>query len=117
MAYCTDTDRLALPNDTSPTDRTGEIISFSDVGPAVATAFYCYASNIGDVVWQFPNGNEFPVVFGMDAVNNELFISGIFDPEAVIVHRGPDHFSPDGEHCCVVRPSPTMRLCVTFSEC
>ncbi len=36
------------------------------------------------------------------AVGDEVFISGVKIPGAVVVvlHRGPTHYSPDGEHCC-----------------
>ncbi len=52
------------------------------------------------------------------AVGGELFISGVHDPGAVVLHRGPSHFSPDGEHCCVrLNTNPNLRRCVTFSEC
>ncbi len=54
------------------------------------------------------------IVFGRNAVDEELFISGVINPAAVVLHRGPTHFSPDGEHCCV---RLNLRRCVTFSEC
>ena len=52
---------------------------------------------------------------GRNAVGEELFITGV--PGAVVLARGPDHFSPDGEHCCVRNNDNTHRRCVTFSEC
>ena len=64
-------------------------------------------------MWLFPNGSSLPIVTGRNAVNEELFISGV--PDAVVLHRGPTHFSPDGEHCCV-RLNTALRRCVTFSE-
>ncbi len=51
------------------------------------------------------------------ATEDEVFISGISNPAAVVLHRGPTHFSPDGEYCCVVASDTTRRRCVTFSEC
>ncbi len=33
----------------------------------------------------------------------------------VVLYRGPMHFSPDGEHCCV-RTDTNERKCVTYSE-
>ncbi len=57
-----------------------------------------------------------PIVTNRDAVDEELFISGVVNPDAVVLHRGPTHFSPDGEHCCV-RLSAGLSRCVTFSEC
>ena len=55
-----------------------------------------------------------PIVRDRDAVDEELFSSSV--AEAVVLHRGPTHFSPDGEHCCVSY-STNERRCVTFSEC
>ena len=57
-----------------------------------------------------------PVVFNRPATGDELFISAVGNPRAVILHRGPTHFSPDGEHCCR-RNDNSLRICVTFSEC
>ena len=69
-------------------------------------------------MWQGPGGSELPIVQGRAAVRDELFISGTFNPDAVVLHRGPTHFSPDGEHCCVrLNTNPNLRRCVTFSEC
>ncbi len=55
-----------------------------------------------------------PIVQGRAAVGGELFISGVHGV-AVALHRGPSHYSPDGEHCCV-SGDPAQRKCVTFSE-
>ncbi len=69
-------------------------------------------------MWQFPNGSGVPIVFYRDAVGDELHISGVTG--AVVLHRGPTHFSPDGEHCCrrvYNYEDLAQRLCVTFSEC
>ncbi len=114
------TARLASPNEPDGTDHTGEIISFSDVGPGSRVGtdpprpWYCYTKDPGGVVWQFPNGSGVPIG---SAVGTELFIRGV-DHTAVALHRGPTHFSPDGEHCCVrIANGPAQRLCVTFSEC
>ena len=52
---------------------------------------------------------------GRNAAREELFITRA--PGAVILARGPDHFSPDGEHCCVRINDNTHGICVTFSEC
>ncbi len=103
------------------TDHTGEIISFFDVGSGsgVGTnprAWYCY-TDPGGVVWQGPGGSTLPIV-GRDAiVGDELYITGVPNT-AVVLHRGPTHYSPDGEHCCVrVADGPAQSKCVTFSEC
>ena len=69
-------------------------------------------------MWQGPGGSTLPIVLGRAAVDDELFISGINIPGAVVLHRGPMHFSPDGEYCCVrSAQDPAQRRCVTFSEC
>ncbi len=77
-------------------------------------------------MWLFPNRSQLPIVVNRDAVNDELFISGVLDPDAVVLHRGPTHNSPDGEHCCVrifvnggvaIPEAQVKRRCVTFSEC
>ncbi len=54
-------------------------------------------------------------LFTMVATGVQLFISAVVG--AVVLHRGPTHFSPDGEHCCVRNSDNTHRICVTFSEC
>ncbi len=119
--YYWHTARLAAPTEPPDTDHTGEIISFSDVGSGIDTdppAWYCYTGDPGGIVWQFPNGSNVPINEGI-AVGDELFISGVFHT-AVVLHRGPTHFSPDGEHCCVrlnTIPYFFFRRCVTFSEC
>ena len=109
---------MAAGNEPDGSDHTGEIISFSDVGSGVGTdprAWYCYTNPAG-AVWQGPGGSTLPIVRNNDAVGDELFISGVTG--AVVLHRGPSHFSPDGEHCCVrVVQGTAPSICVTFSEC
>ncbi len=104
---------------TGSTDRTGEIISFSDFGGGADTsppAWYCYTDNVAGVSWVFPNDDPVPIdVHKGIATENDLFVSAV--REAVILHRGPNHFSPDGVHCCVRNNDKTHRKCVTFSEC
>ncbi|XP_064386414.1 uncharacterized protein LOC135334960 isoform X1 [Halichondria panicea] len=110
--------RPASGNEPPGTNHTGKIISFSDVGSGVGTdprAWYCYTGVTGGVVWQFPNGSALPIVFYRDAIGDELFISAVRNT-AVVLHRGPTHFSPDGEHCCR-RPSTGLSRCVTFTPC
>ena len=116
--YYWHTDRLASPTEPDGTDHTGEIISFSDVGSGVGTdppAWYCYTTYTGSVVWQGPDGSTFPILGRDTIVGDELFISGVSNV-GVVLHRGPTHFSPDGEHCCV-RTATDERRCITFSEC
>ncbi len=117
--YYWHTVRLAASNEPPGTDHTGEIISFSDVGSGRGTdprAWYCYTSEPGGAVWQGPGGSTLDIAY-RDAVDEELFISGVANT-AIALHRGPTHYSPDGEHCCVrLNTNPNLRKCVTFSEC
>ncbi len=109
---------MAAGNEPDGSDHTGEIISFLDVGSGVGTdprAWYCY-TDPGGTLWQGPGGSTLPIVRNRAAVDDELFISSV--PGAVVLHRGPTHFSPDGEHCCVrVNTDPNLSRCLTFSEC
>ncbi|XP_064386497.1 sushi, von Willebrand factor type A, EGF and pentraxin domain-containing protein 1-like [Halichondria panicea] len=108
--------RLAAPNEPPGTDHTGKIISFSDVGSGLGTdpqAWYCY-TNPGGTAWQGPGGSTLDIAY-RDAVGDELFISGVSNV-GVVLHRGPTHYSPDGEHCCV-RLATNERRCVTFTPC
>ncbi len=73
-------------------------------------------------MWQGPGGSELPIAY-RDTVGDELFIS-VVPSTAVALHRGPTHFSPDGEHCCArienvigVPVIEVVKRCVTFSEC
>ena len=115
--------RLASPTESGTPDHTGEIISFTAVGSGGGTnprAWYCYTNDPGGVKWLFPDGSDVPIGIpnspNTAAVDDELFISGRNNPGAVILHRGPTHFSPDGKHCCVRNNDITHRICVTFSE-
>ncbi len=69
-------------------------------------------------MWQTPNGDSVtldltpPVV----AAGSDFIFTSTPGGVAVALLRGPDHFSPDGEHCCV-RTATTESRCVTFSEC
>ncbi len=109
---------MAAGNEPDGSDHTGEIISFFDVGSGVGTdprAWYCYTDPSG-VLWQGPGMSTLPIVRNRNAVGSELFISGVTG--AAVLHRGPTHFSPDGEHCCVrIAGDPAPSRCVTFSEC
>ncbi len=72
-------------------------------------------------MWQLPDGTNVPVGIPNNpntaAVGDGLIITGVFGV-AVALHRGPTHFSPDGEHCCVrIAAGDPERRCVTFSEC
>ncbi len=114
--------RLAAPNEPSTTDHTGDIISFSDIGPGPVTStnpphpLYCYTSDRSGIVWHDPTGANsvtLDTTPGVFATGSEFIFTGA--PNAVALIRGPNHFSPDGEHCCV-RTATNERRCVTFSE-
>ena len=116
MAY---TVRLSASNEPIGTDHTGEIIQFSHVGTGEGTdpprPWLCYtlvAANSTGVEWKFPDGTTVPAL-GEIATGDQLSVrpSGVH-----ILSRGPTHYSPDGEHCCVVTADLTQRRCVTFSE-
>ncbi|XP_064386242.1 sushi, von Willebrand factor type A, EGF and pentraxin domain-containing protein 1-like [Halichondria panicea] len=111
--------RLAASNEASPADHTGEIISFYDVGSGASglpRPWFCYTTeDTGSVLWLFPNGSALQFESGQEAVQDELFIRDV--PNfGVALYRGPTHFSPDGEHCCV-RNNTALRICLTFTPC
>ena len=111
--------RLAASHEPPDTDHTGEIISFSAVGSGATglpRPWVCYTEQTGSVVWQGPGGSALQFEESRSvAVTDEVFIRDIPNV-GVALYRGPTHFSPDGEHCCV-RTTTNERLCVTFSEC
>ena len=110
--------RLAASSEPDGTDHTGEIISFSDVGSGASglpRPWVCYTAQTGSVLWLFPDGSALQLESRVLAVDDEVFIRDV--PNfGVLLYRGPTHFSPDGEHCCV-RIATNERRCVTFSEC
>ena len=84
-------------------------------------AWYCYTLDPGGVVWQGPDGTNVPIGVPNNpntaAVDDELILTGV-SGVAIALHRGPTHFSPDGEHCCRrIANGPAQSRCVTFSEC
>ncbi len=111
--------RLAASNEPG-IDHTGEIISFTDIGPGGAAPpftpprpWVCSTTNTANVVWQFPDGTTVPA--GVEPATEDRLITRVGAP--FILTRGPTHNSPDGEHCCVhVRTGTSERRCVTFSE-
>ncbi|XP_064386180.1 sushi, von Willebrand factor type A, EGF and pentraxin domain-containing protein 1-like isoform X2 [Halichondria panicea] len=63
----------------------------------------------------FPDGSALQLESRVLAVQDEVFIRDV--PNfGVALYRGPTHFSPDGEHCCV-RTNTNQRICVTFTPC
>ncbi len=109
-------DRLAASNEPSPTDHTGDIISFTDVGSGAGTdpprPWVCYTSVTSNVEWQTPDGTT--IATGANpAPDNDVVTRTNF--VGIILSRGTGYFSPDGEYCCV-RTGTTQRRCLTFSE-
>ncbi len=109
-------DRLAASNEPSTTDHTGEIISFTAVGSGAGSdpprPWLCYTSDISDVEWQRPDGTT--IATGANpAPDNDVVTRA--NNLLLILSRGINYFSPDGEYCCV-RTGTTQRKCVTFSE-
>ena len=70
--------------------------------------------------WQTPNGSVVPTEpLGFTLANgSELYqTSTVFNEHRLVVLiRGPDYNSPDGEYCCV-KTDPSQKKCVTLSEC
>ncbi len=112
--------RLAASNEPSPTDHTGEIISFTAIGTGAGTGpprpWICYTTrDTNNVEWQFPDGTTVPAPVVPGAATGDQ-LNTRRDSVRLILYRGPTHNSPDGEHCCV-RTTTNERRCVTFSEC
>ena len=113
--------RLAASSEPDDTDHTGDIISFSAVGSGVSglpRPWVCYTGDTDSVLWLLPNGNALQFESESLPVQDEVFIRDLPNLGVVLL-RGPQHFSPDGEHCCVRRTDgvDVQRKCVTFSEC
>ena len=110
--------RLAASNEPHGTDHTGEITSFTDVGPGnvdlsvLPRPWVCYTRRV-TVEWQLPNGDT--VVRGSMAATGDQLITRIVHRTGFVLSRGPTHNSPDGEHCCV-ETTTNERRCVIFSE-
>ena len=111
-------------------DHTGDIVSFTAVGSgAEGTSprpWVCYTTpptlqvNGGghtNVEWQTPDGAA--IANGSSPANDIIVqrsVGGIIP--GVILYRGTNYFSPDGDYCCVLTMNGTEseRRCVTFSE-
>ena len=78
----------------------------------------CYAPGFdlqNIVQWQTPDGSAVPTRTGSnEATGSELFQT--FQWGQVVLYRGPDYNSPNGEYCCVKTTVPGQRRCVTLSE-
>ncbi|XP_064386419.1 uncharacterized protein LOC135334961 isoform X2 [Halichondria panicea] len=113
--------RLAASHEPDVTNHTGEIISFSDVGSGARgnpRPWICYTEHTDSVLWLFPNGSALQFESRFEAFEDEVFIRDITN-FGVALYRGPTHFSPHGEHCCVRRTDgvDVHRKCVTFTPC
>ncbi len=111
------------------TDHTGDIVSFTAVGSgATGTTprpWVCYTAPNTDptnVEWQTPDGTSITTT-GTTASENQLvtrsFVgTGDSTLAGVVLARGTNYFSPDGDYCCVLTMDGTEseRRCVTFSE-
>ncbi len=110
--------RLSASNEPTGTDHTGEITSFTDVGPrdvdisVLPRPWVCYTRGV-TVEWQLPNGDT--VVRDSGPATGDQLITGVIDGTGFVLARGPTHNSPDVEHCCV-ETTTNERRCVIFSE-
>ena len=68
--------------------------------------------------WQTPNGSVVPTVPSgfTQATGSELYQYALLDGRLVLI-RGPEYNSPDGEYCCLLLAVPSQRRCVTLSKC
>ena len=110
---------------------TGEIRSFSEIGPGgpftgpnavTIRPWVCDISGDGSSAeWQTPDGSAVPTTTS-DLIANQLtgnelvtsFEDGV-PLDRLRLFRGPDYNSPDGEYCCVLTAT-NERRCVTLSE-
>ncbi len=112
------------------TDHTGDIVSFTAVGSGAQGTFprpwVCYITpttpDVNDhhtnVEWQTPDGVTIVTGFSPAIDSNIVQRSVGGDIPGVILYRGTNYFSPDGDYCCVLTMDSTEseRRCVTFSE-
>ena len=110
------------------TDHTGDIVSFTDVGSGSGNPrpWVCYtapftsdiSSPHSNVEWQTPGSASIPSGT-TPAVDNSIITRSFGGgTPGVLLARGTNYFSPDGDYCCVLTMSSTEseRRCVTFSE-
>ena len=102
-------------------DYTGQIRQFSEIGRGgVGTTprpWVCYTQSTSSsiVQWQFPNGSGVPS--GSGQAEGSEFFQVYLDDGRLVLLRGPDYNSPDGEYCCVIPSVSSQSRCVTLSEC
>ena len=106
------------------TDHTGDIVSFTAVGSGAGSSsdrprpWVCYTSPINvptNVEWRTPDGVTIP------SRSNEALDDSIVTRTVsggLVLSRGINYFSPDGDYCCVLTMDGTVvaKRCVTFSE-
>ncbi len=108
------------------TDHTGDIVSFTKVGSGaygtIPRPWFCYthstSNNPTNVEWQTPDGVTIPTGDIVAPDNSIVTRSVNVYPSGIVLSRGTDYFSPDGDYCCVLTMDDTEseRRCVTFSE-
>ena len=118
--------RIAESREADAIDYTGQIRQFSEIGPGgpsgiIPRPWVCYVLNSASstgIQWQTPDGMVVPTRPSVvtPAVGNE-FYQVAHDNHRIVLYRGPDYNSPDGEYCCVITTVPGQRRCVTLSEC
>ena len=110
----------------SPTiDYTDQIRRFSEIGSGGPNVhpplpWVCYVQGIDPatnpvVQWQTPDGSVVPSGTGIALATGSQLFQIAFN-YGVVLYRGPDYNSPDGEYCCVITTVPGQRRCVTLSE-
>ncbi len=112
---------LRASNELSGTDHTGDIVSFTAVGSGAdgtTRPWVCYTNgNPTNVKWQTPDGGAISTGDNVAPINS-VVTRIVGDPSGVVLSRGTNYFSPDGDYCCVLTMDGTEseRRCVTFSE-
>ena len=110
--------------ETAGTDHTGDIVSFTAVGSGSGNPrpWVCYTAPLNsndfptNAHWQTPDGANIEQGFITPAAADDIvtrLISGV--TPGVVLYRGTNYFSPDGDYCCVIEDT-SERRCVTFSE-
>ena len=128
MCTHSQTVRIAESREPVTVDYTGQIRSFSEIGPSgpfegpnmvTPRPWVCYVegkSIASAAQWQTPNGSVVPTVpLGFTQADGSELYQTVSQHRLVLI-RGPDYNSPDGEYCCV-KTDPSQKRCVTLSEC
>ncbi len=107
-------------------DHTGDIVSFTAVGSGAKNTrprpWVCYTLPIGlpptNVEWQTPDGVN--IVHSNTPTDDSVATRTVGGgTPGIVLSRGTNYFSPDGDYCCVltINGTESERRCVTFSEC